>query len=268
MRFGGRNLYVEDDLQTVSRYGNKGGDHIILRETRDDDLLKLEVGHCCVVEFRGIVPVEFVTATLANALHEWRSGTLKLGWKPEYEREILDKIKPLFEWSLDEDEPKYDPPRYECKQCGNKWEVDHGDDDTGPYKCGRCGYIPDDLEIRREGVILAQLGLLGQEVGKWSFCSRCDTMTLNVPGKPSWQRNKEGVEISDEWPVCTDCGADKKRFSHYECPRCGAWPHYIIEIQDWRQVPGNWDVPTHYEWDQLMRCQECGEETWWDNSTA
>lgn len=58
------------DLKPLLRIeGNNGGDYLEISPA-SDNLVLLEVGHCCVVTIQHIVPVEFITAVLARAVLE------------------------------------------------------------------------------------------------------------------------------------------------------------------------------------------------------
>ncbi len=57
--------------KTLHKVGNKGGDYLKLSELstdKEDNRLYLEVGSCCVVNFKGIVTVEMITGLLTNLI--------------------------------------------------------------------------------------------------------------------------------------------------------------------------------------------------------
>lgn len=57
--------------KTLYKVGNKGGDYLKLAELSDDtedNRLYLEIGSCCVVNFKGIVTVEMITGLLTNLI--------------------------------------------------------------------------------------------------------------------------------------------------------------------------------------------------------
>ena len=59
--------------------GNKGGDYLAL-EVQEDGRVFIEVGHCCVVFVRKIVPVEILTSVLGQALTQPDPSRWDLDW--------------------------------------------------------------------------------------------------------------------------------------------------------------------------------------------
>lgn len=85
-------LYVE---------GNNGGDFLEIVPL-DDNLIHLEIGHCCVKSIRAIVPVEFVTAILTNAVLEHngiKEAMMSVNWPDEFKIELTSQIRKLDHFS-------------------------------------------------------------------------------------------------------------------------------------------------------------------------
>jgi hypothetical protein len=75
--------------------GNKGGDYLSIKPT-GGNLLSLDVGHCCVVYTRAIVPVEILTALIgqnfcSNNPAEWPIDS----WTSGFNEELRGQIKIL-----------------------------------------------------------------------------------------------------------------------------------------------------------------------------
>lgn len=64
--------------------GNKGGDYLAL-EVQPDGRVFIEVGHCCVVYVRKIVPVEILTSVLATALTNPDPTKWELDWDSTFQ---------------------------------------------------------------------------------------------------------------------------------------------------------------------------------------
>jgi len=69
--------------------GNNGGDYLKLKETGEEGMIHLEIGHCCVITFKGEVPVEVLTSMLSQIFD---SGVLQLPWAREFNEKLLAKI--------------------------------------------------------------------------------------------------------------------------------------------------------------------------------
>lgn len=76
--------------------GNNYGDYLIL-EKKKNNMVYIEVGHCCVVYLRAEMPTEILTATLANTLigdtKDW-----KLPWDEDYNNSLKKKVKKFDFW--------------------------------------------------------------------------------------------------------------------------------------------------------------------------
>ncbi len=80
--------------------GNHGGDYIKIQTIQSDGsplqdgMIILEVGHCCVVYIKAIVPVEFITSILANSLdiHANLGDVMRANWNTNYGKVLADKI--------------------------------------------------------------------------------------------------------------------------------------------------------------------------------
>jgi len=70
--------------------------------------------------------------------------------------------------------PRFD---YRCPQCGHRWN-DWDEPGSGPLTCTRCGTVYP-LEVPGLPVPREQAG---KKVGHYSYCPRCEQVTLNVPG--------------------------------------------------------------------------------------
>jgi len=75
--------------------GNNGGDHIIIEETDEPGMVKLEIGNCYVTMINALVPVEFITAVLTQATHAGLQESMRVAWPTEYGKILADKIKEL-----------------------------------------------------------------------------------------------------------------------------------------------------------------------------
>jgi hypothetical protein len=89
--------------------GNGGGDFFRITEA-GDGLLKLAVGHCNVVMIDAIVPVEFLTAAIADVVirHEGAIQFLQsTNWPDDYKDELAGKVKDTFPIIDDDDSIGY-----------------------------------------------------------------------------------------------------------------------------------------------------------------
>ncbi len=80
--------------------GNNGGDNFSLA-TLEDGRIHLRVGHCCVYVIDHIVPVEWLTATIALAVLNAdgvENAMRQVGWKQSYIDELCEKIEPNSVW--------------------------------------------------------------------------------------------------------------------------------------------------------------------------
>lgn len=85
--------------------GNKGGDYLIIAEHKDN-LVKMEIGHCCVVHGRLILPIEIITAILADLFTDLTLNSdqaiEKIPWDEEHTRFLMKQIKKLSsEWEYE-----------------------------------------------------------------------------------------------------------------------------------------------------------------------
>lgn len=89
--------------QRIQLSGNNDGDYLILKAV-DERRVYIELGHCCVVTLRHIIPVEFIT----GALSEWirRSGKAynqehmgdavrAIGWAEPFTTELIGLVEPV-----------------------------------------------------------------------------------------------------------------------------------------------------------------------------
>lgn len=79
--------------------GNKGGDYLKITKLKDN-LVELEIGHCCVVSLHKIVPVEFLTGTLTN-IEIYDGGVEnaieKIGWDRVFTTGLCSQVMELKE---------------------------------------------------------------------------------------------------------------------------------------------------------------------------
>ena len=90
---------------TFRAEGNKGGDYFLIEKIedgKDDDIVNIEIGHCCVVYVDIQLPVAVLTALIGEYLqHEDDVADLfnkKIHWSKEYMKELTDQIKPSKKW--------------------------------------------------------------------------------------------------------------------------------------------------------------------------
>lgn len=84
-------------INSIYVEGNNGGDFLSIA-VRDDGLLDLEVGHCCVKAIRHTVSVEFITATLSEAViaHNTAEEAMNsIEWPPDMLTALIAKIERL-----------------------------------------------------------------------------------------------------------------------------------------------------------------------------
>ena len=76
--------------KTLYKVGNKGGDYLMLSELseeQEDNRLYLEVGSCCVVNFKGIITIEMLTGVLTNLIFK-HNAPLHIALKNEMQESI------------------------------------------------------------------------------------------------------------------------------------------------------------------------------------
>lgn len=81
--------------------GNNGGDYLLMRPLGDNRVF-LEIGSCCVVTIRHIVPIEFVTGALtefilkagrAYSQENMEDAFRKLGWQNDFRDKLLSQVR-------------------------------------------------------------------------------------------------------------------------------------------------------------------------------
>lgn len=76
--------------------GNKGGDFIQL-ENLEDGMVHLKVGSCCVLLLNKVVPVEFITGIIKNAIFDHNANINEIidsfGWSKEFQDELKKKVR-------------------------------------------------------------------------------------------------------------------------------------------------------------------------------
>ena len=92
---------------TTNRFyieGNGGGDHLIITPTKDENVVHIEVGHCCVVYLSASVPVEFLTAVLAeyDTTEKIKQKLIDVwqyrGWGKELAEKVHEGYPPIDEF--------------------------------------------------------------------------------------------------------------------------------------------------------------------------
>lgn len=81
---------------TIRIEGNNGGDYLEIKPL-GGNLVRLEVGHCCVVTIEHIVPVEFITAVLTEAVlkHESIQAAIKATeWPKDFTEQLAAQVQP------------------------------------------------------------------------------------------------------------------------------------------------------------------------------
>lgn len=82
--------------------GNKGGDYVLLQQSeqqKKNSVCFLEVGHCCIVYIKAVVPVEFITALFAEFEAATVGKTLasrilsRLPWEESFNEELANKVR-------------------------------------------------------------------------------------------------------------------------------------------------------------------------------
>jgi hypothetical protein len=76
--------------------GNNGGDYLKIISMGGDEIY-LEVGHCCVVSFRGIIPVQMLTALISQ-----RPMGVDMPWDEETNHNLAMRAKVIPNEELDD----------------------------------------------------------------------------------------------------------------------------------------------------------------------
>lgn len=87
---------MSTDLIGVTVTGNNGGDYIKFHSSSDeyDNIVHLEVGHCCVVTVNTKIPVEILTSLLSTAINGSKLvDPSVLEWPAKYNEELLTQMK-------------------------------------------------------------------------------------------------------------------------------------------------------------------------------
>jgi len=139
-----------------------------------------------------------------------------------------------------------------CEKCNEMWPL--GQEPIGPIKCPKCGKIQ---RIVLRGTNRISASKLGRELGKYSYCRKCDRFTLNVPGITYL-----GILIEDRnW-------ADRKYHPEYK----KLWEEYVkieerkLSFQFYSQniatLPPAQPILTEVK-NEFFGCEKCGEEKFW-----
>ena len=75
--------------------GNNGADYIKIQELADGQLA-LEVGHCCVITLKHIIPVEWLSAVLSEAVIDTNGDIGQcldvINWPDDFKQELKRRI--------------------------------------------------------------------------------------------------------------------------------------------------------------------------------
>lgn len=94
-----RSLGLENSYQEKSMHieGNNGGDFLEI-EPLGDNMVRLEIGNCCVRTIVARVPVEFITATLTQAVlkhNGLRPAIMALDWPEDFKTRLAEMVVEL-----------------------------------------------------------------------------------------------------------------------------------------------------------------------------
>lgn len=81
-------------MKTLRIEGNNGGDYFEIEPIKDN-LVRLRIGHCCVVSIDHIVPVEFITATLTESIlrHDTVQDAIRaIAWSEDFTNKLADQV--------------------------------------------------------------------------------------------------------------------------------------------------------------------------------
>lgn len=83
-------------FQSLYAEGNNGGDFIQITDLKDGTI-QLKSGNCCVKSIDAIVPVEFLSAILADTMikHSYDINAVidSFGWAEDFKTELKSKVK-------------------------------------------------------------------------------------------------------------------------------------------------------------------------------
>jgi len=152
---------------------------------------------------------------------------------------------------------------YECAACGYTWP-DYGIEAT-PIQCPKCNTR---LDVEIEGIGELKEEQLGKALGKYSWCSGCDSLTMNAPGRTYCNEPLSADKLPDRFFSCVECGHEKFWQWPYQCPRCDSDKHAILSIGEAHYNPGAamefGGMPM--SWDEEWLCVVCGYEYGISNS--
>jgi hypothetical protein len=79
--------------------GNNGGDFIKI-QNEEEGSINLEVGSCCVMIIDKVVPVEFLTGIIQNAMFENNFDINKIidsfRWEQNFKDELKEKVRKAY----------------------------------------------------------------------------------------------------------------------------------------------------------------------------
>lgn len=76
--------------------GNKGGDYLRIALIKDN-IVQLEIGHCCIVTISHEIPVEILTSILSKATDYGHFEDLELEWDDEFSQKLKAQVKKINE---------------------------------------------------------------------------------------------------------------------------------------------------------------------------
>ncbi len=110
----GNHIYIE---------GNNGGDFIAITDLGDGRII-LESGSSCVCTIDAIVPVEFITAILSEAIIKY-DGNINavidsFGWSQDFKNELKSKIK--ADYIIEIKDSRRKKKKTQLQEEGNSYE--------------------------------------------------------------------------------------------------------------------------------------------------
>ena len=84
------------NLGEVYIEGNKGGDYLRIAHIKDN-MVRLEIGHCCVVTISHEIPVEILTSLLCKATNYGDFENVELPWDDEFSQKLKAQVRKINE---------------------------------------------------------------------------------------------------------------------------------------------------------------------------
>lgn len=92
-----RTINMRAELPLLRIEGNNGGDYLTIKPL-GGNLVALEIGHCCVVTIRHVVPIEWITAVLTEDVlqHEnVKDAVNALGWSKDFTSQLAAQVQAI-----------------------------------------------------------------------------------------------------------------------------------------------------------------------------